>query len=242
MIYSYTFLVAFCLPCVYSFSSTNTFASTIKSMELTENQLKYYTLLKDDETPIVVCTGVSGTGKSTLAVLHSLSEIKKKNKDQIILTRPSVLVDADNFGALPGSINEKMQPLFNHICEIIGEEHGSSANLYNIIKDNKIKIIPLEYIRGNNCKNCILLCDEMQNSTIRQMKALLTRTGVNCKVIIIGDYEQSDLNCENGLKDFVNKYIYYTKKTIADFIKTIELTEDDIKRSDIIKEVLNIYK
>lgn len=42
--------------------SANSFASTLKSMTLTENQQKYYNLLKDDESPIVVCTGPSGSG------------------------------------------------------------------------------------------------------------------------------------------------------------------------------------
>lgn len=221
--------------------SVNTFASTLKSMTLTENQQKYYNLLKDEESPIVVCTGPSGSGKTVIGILHALSEVKKKNKEKIILTRPTVLVDSNNFGALPGDINEKMGPLLSHICNIIGDEHGSSSNLFNIIKDNKIEVIPLEYIRGHTFRNAVVVCDEMQNSTKKQMKALLTRTGVDCKVIVVGDYEQSDLNDENGLKDFVNKLIYYSKSNIATFIKSVEFSEDDIKRSDVVKEVLKIY-
>ncbi len=222
--------------------SANSFKSSLRSLQLTPNQQIYYDYLKDDETPIVICHGKAGTGKTMISTLHGLSELKRKKYDKIIITRPTVLVDADNFGALPGNINDKMSPLIQHICNFVGQEHGSSANLYNIVKENKIEIIPLEYIRGHNFISSYIIADEMQNSTNKQMKALLTRMGTTSKLVIMGDTEQSDLDNANGLSDFLLRYNSYTQlNDNAAFVKSIQMTTDDIMRSDIVKEVLNIY-
>ena len=222
--------------------SANSFKSTLKSLKLTPNQQTFYDYLRDDEAPVVICHGLSGTGKTTIGILHALDELKKKRKDKIILTRPTVLVDSDNFGALPGNINDKMSPLLKHVMNIIGDEPNNSSNLYNIVKENKIEIIPLEYIRGHNFKNSLLICDESQNASNRQMKALLTRIGIGTKLIVLGDCGQSDLEGENGLADFIDKYDNYKSHTTSNFVKKIEFTEEDIKRSDIVKEILRIYK
>ena len=243
MIISLLFLSLF-IKYIYGFTAVNSFSTTLKSLKLTPNQQIFYNYLQDDETSIVICHGISGTGKSYLSTLYALNELKSKRKDKIILTRPTVLIDSTDFGALPGNINDKMTPYMQHICYIIGSEPNNSSNLYNIVKENKIEVIPLEYMRGHTFKDLVVIADEMQNSTNRQMKALLTRIGTGSKVIVLGDQEQSDLDNheENGLINFINKYKNYSKNNKANFVKIVKFTEEDIKRSDIVKEVLKIYE
>jgi phosphate starvation-inducible PhoH-like protein len=72
------------------------------------------------------------------------------------------------------------------------------------MEEKIIEIAPLGYMRGRTFKNCWLVADEMQNSTISQMKMLLTRLGENSRLVITGDLEQFDRNNEqNGLDDFL---------------------------------------
>ena len=109
-----------------------------------------------------------------------------------------------------------------------------------LIKDEIIEICPLAYMRGRTFDNCIIIADEMQNSTESQMKMILTRIGFDSKLIINGDLYQSD-NQRNGLQDFVNKY-EISNSTSKDNIKIVKFKSNNIQRNPIIKTVLDIYK
>jgi len=76
----------------------------------------------------------------------------------------------------------------------------------------------------------------MQNASINQMKMFLTRIGEGSKMIVNGDIEQSDSN-NSGLKDFLEKM---REKEIQS-ISSIEFDKKDIRRHEVIEEVLNIY-
>jgi len=79
------------------------------------------------------------------------------------------------------------------------------------------------------------------------MKMLLTRLGKNSKIIITGDKDQSDLtNDIDGLTDLTRKlYLHYTAyywKMFQDGISLIEFEKDDIKRSDFVKRIVEVYE
>ena len=101
-----------------------------------------------------------------------------------------------------------------------------------------IEISPLGFMRGRTFKNCWIIADEMQNSTMSQMKMLLTRIGENSRLVITGDLEQHDRKDEiNGLEDFLNKFKGKRSSSISSF----EFQSDDIQREEVVKEVLEIY-
>ena len=72
-------------------------------------------------------------------------------------------------------------------------------------------------MRGRTFKNCWVVADEMQNSTVSQMKMLLTRLGENSRLVITGDLDQYDrIDVTNGLEDFLDKFrpVSYTHLTL----------------------------
>jgi phosphate starvation-inducible PhoH-like protein len=78
----------------------------------------------------------------------------------------------------------------------------------------------------------------MQNSTIAQMKMLMTRLGENSRIIITGDLEQHDRPNElNGLEDFLNKF----RGRRSSSISSVEFDKSDIQREEVVKEVLDLY-
>ena len=78
----------------------------------------------------------------------------------------------------------------------------------------------------------------MQNSTVSQMKMLMTRLGENSRLVVTGDLEQYDRTNElNGLEDFLSKF----KGKRSSSISSIEFYKNDILREDVVKEVLDIY-
>jgi phosphate starvation-inducible PhoH-like protein len=234
-------------------SALNPFAAALRNLQLTANQQLYIAALKDPSVPLVVCTGPAGTGKTALTVLHALSELRRKHTTRFVLTRPTVLIDSEDFGALPGNIYDKTAPLFKHIQEIAADADGCVAEAHNILKQKSIDVVPLEYLRGLTFQDSWILADEMQNSTPRQMQALLTRMGQNAKLVVCGDTEQSDLNGPNGLHDFVTRLsrahdsvneggqTFCEDGISLESIQMIQMTDEDVKRSALVKMLLGLY-
>jgi phosphate starvation-inducible PhoH-like protein len=199
-------------------------------MKATPNQMKILKSFDDPYKKIVIVTGPAGSGKTNWLCKTAAKCITTKKLDKIVITRPTVGVD-ENLGFLPGDIDEKMSPWMIPVNEYL-----SNIMYYDI------EVCPIGIMRGRTFKNSFVIADEMQNATIEQMKMLMTRIGENSYIGITGDLKQSDIN-DNGLEDFIKLFEEYQKKNKLEFlsIQHIKLTEDDIKREDVIKDILNIY-
>jgi phosphate starvation-inducible PhoH-like protein len=201
-----------------------------------ERQEQYVHLLKAKSKKIVVATGPAGTGKTLFATESGVRNFLNGTYEKLIFTRPSVSVDED-LGYLPGTLEEKMAPWVRPIYDIL-YNFVSPKEVTGLMEDKIIEISPLGYMRGRTFKNCWIVADEMQNSSISQMKMLLTRLGENSRLIITGDLEQYDRPNElNGLEDFLSKFKGKRSSSISSF----EFQRDDIQREDVVKEVLEIY-
>ena len=132
----------------------------------------------------------AGTGKTLFATEFGMKNFLMNNVEKIIFTRPSVSVDED-LGYLPGTLEEKMAPWVRPIYDII-YRFINPKEVTQLVEDKVIEISPLGYMRGRTFKNAWIIADEMQNSTVAQMKMLLTRLGENSRLIITGDLEQHD--------------------------------------------------
>jgi phosphate starvation-inducible PhoH-like protein len=203
-----------------------------------ENQEKYGNILRDLKNKILIVTGPAGSGKTKIACDYAINQLLAKNTTKIILTRPVVSVEKENLGFLPGSIGQKMDPWTRPIFDIF-QEYLSMKEIQTLIENGYIEISPLGFMRGRTFQNCIIIADEMQNSTPKQMLMLLTRIGKGTKMIITGDAQQSDLGeGVNGLTDFSMKL---KEKLGAEGIGMIEMKEEDVVREEVVKEVLRLY-
>lgn len=200
------------------------------------SQNEYVRMLKIKQKKIIVATGPAGTGKTLFATEFGIKNFLMNNLEKIIFTRPSVSVDED-LGYLPGTLEEKMAPWVRPIYDIL-YRFISPKEVTQLLEDKIIEISPLGYMRGRTFKNAWIIADEMQNSTVAQMKMLLTRLGENSRLIITGDLEQHDRKNEtNGLEDFLEKF----RGKRSSSITNITFERDDIQREEVVKEVLDIY-
>ena len=200
------------------------------------SQEEYVYLLHQKSKKIVVATGPAGTGKTLFATEFGVKSFLSGVCEKIIFTRPSVSVDED-LGFLPGTLEEKMAPWVRPIYDVL-YNFINPKEVAALMEDKIIEISPLGYMRGRTFKNCWIVADEMQNSTVAQMKMLMTRLGENSRLVITGDLEQFDrVNELNGLEDFLSKF----KGKRSSSITSIEFLRSDILREEVVKEVLDIY-
>ena len=194
----------------------------------TPGQCKYMLALRSNK-PIVIGTGPAGSGKTMLACQIAMERIGGFSRSKVVLTRPIVAADED-MGYLPGDMDKKMEPWTKPMFDIF-EKYLSISQM-----ERNIHIEPLGYMRGRTFNNCVIIADEMQNSTPNQMKMLLTRLGENTKLIVTGDLEQSDLGEDNGLAEL----IYKMGGLEWNYIEHVEMSDEDIIRHPAVNEVLKV--
>jgi len=212
--------------------------TTTKYQPKTPTQIEYVNALANSKINLIVATGPAGTGKSLFACSNAIQSLKKKQIEKIVLTRPLVSVAEEEIGFLPGNLNNKMAIWVQPMMDIF-KEHITKKEIDNLIQSNVIEITPLLYMRGRTFKNSIIIADEIQNTTPQQLLMLLTRSGDNSKMVITGDVNQSDLKEKNGLVDFMEKYKASSNEN--DIIKLIQFETTDVQRSELVKQILNIY-
>ena len=199
----------------------------------TSGQKEYFKSVLDND--IVFAVGPAGTGKTFQAVACAVSALKNNEVDKIIITRP-VVEAGEHLGFLPGDLKDKVDPYLTPLYDALNQML-SKEKLKNYMNNSQIEIAPLAYMRGRTLHNSFIILDEAQNSTQMQMKMFLTRIGVTSKAIITGDITQIDLpsNQSSGLLDARR----ILKK--IDGICFIELTDSDVVRHRLVKEIINAY-
>lgn len=149
------------------------------------------------EIPLVALTGKAGTGKTLLALAAALHQNKMYN--QILLARPIVPLANRDMGFLPGDVKEKiepyMQPLFDNLSVIKNKFKTMSEEYLKIeemVKNERLVLTPLAYIRGRSLSNVYFIVDEAQNLTPHEVKTIITRAGEGTKMVFTGDIQQID--------------------------------------------------
>jgi phosphate starvation-inducible PhoH-like protein len=172
----------------------------------TPTQKVYLRKLGKRHHDILFATGPAGTGKTYLAVVHAIKELRAGNIKKIVITRPNVGA-GDELGHLPGNLIEKMAPWMRPVLDVF-KEFYDVHEVERMIRDEVIEIAPLVFMRGRTLKNAYIIADEMQNATPEQMKMFLTRIGENSMMIITGDMEQHDRpdGQASGLTDFIQRF------------------------------------
>lgn len=201
----------------------------------TEAQRCFLSSLRSNTLTIV--RGSAGVGKTYVALAYAAELLRDHEIERIILTRPLVGVDGEEakIGALPGTLQEKLQFWAMPMVDVLIERLGKGAFDY-FLQHDKIRIVPLAYLRGSSFNDCFIHCTEAQNTSPSQIKMLLTRVGENAQVVLDGDPQQSDMKKLNGLEDACARL-----EDMVD-VGVITFTRDDVVRSGFCQNVLARYE
>jgi phosphate starvation-inducible protein PhoH and related proteins len=157
----------------------------------TANQAKYLRAMRTSR--VVFCLGPAGCGKTYLSVYHAAQLLAKGDSRKIILTRPMIQVESkDELGFLPGDVRQKTKEFATPLDEAL-EDFFSKDDLLKLEKLNRIKFIPVGVMRGRSIRDSVVIVDEAQNCTVKQLRMILTRFEASTTVILCGDANQTDI-------------------------------------------------
>lgn len=153
--------------------------------------------LINKDIPLVTLTGKAGTGKTLLALASALQA--RRDYRQIYVARPVVPLSNKDIGFLPGDVESKlapyMQPLWDNL-KVVQDQFSETDKNYqainNMLKEEKLVIEPLSYIRGRSLQRIYFIVDEAQNLTPHEIKTIITRAGEGAKIVLTGDIYQID--------------------------------------------------
>lgn len=180
----------------------------IKARTAYQNAAMY--LILNDNIDLVSIQSPAGLGKSIISLataLHLVLQAKKYKK--IYVVKNTIEIGKD-LGFLPGSIEDKINPFFKPVKDLLMGLHDSrpANKLFLAIKPTEvvlnpkhIEFVPINHMRGMNIDNALVIIEEAQNFSRNEIRTILTRMGENVKCIINGDTNQVDnnyLNHENN--------------------------------------------
>lgn len=181
------------------------------------------------ENQIVIITGRAGSGKSLVGAITALDFLNTKQCDKILVARSAIEV-GKSLGFLPGDLKEKFNPYMEALVENL-YKCTDRLKIDDYVKTGKIQALPIQFIRGKTIDD-ILIVEEAQNLTPKEMEAILTRLGTGGKIVINGDSSQRDISEGMTGLDFaieLSKHI--------EGIKYIKLKENH--RSGLVGEILD---
>ena len=202
------------------------------NVHLTEKQNNLYKGIRNNILTVV--HGPAGTSKTYTTCYSALALLADKKIEKIIITKP-IQESGENLGFLPGSMEDKLHPYkqsyYTTFCKILNK-----STIDFLFSTEEIVFEPLAYMRGSTYDNSLMLLDECQNASIKQLMLWITRLGKDSKAVMMGDTSQYDVRKkDSGYNDFIK---------LVDGMKDLnlfEFTNEDIVRNKFLVEIANRY-
>lgn len=173
--------------------------SQFYGIKLDSEQMELANTIWNPNIDIVFVNSMAGTGKTLVAtgVANMLVEYGLFNEIIYIMSPYA----EKKQGWLPGTIEEKSSVYFDAFYQALDKckvntntAVRSGGSIVDDSKSGYITCVTDTFLRGVNIDNAIVIIDEAQNFTVKQLKKVLTRINDRTKVIVIGHNGQCDLD------------------------------------------------
>ena len=202
-----------------------------------ERQAEHAELI--DNNSIIFSLGPAGTGKTHVAVFKAIEAYKAREAVKIVICRPLTPAGED-FGFVPGTKEEKMAdwliPIYDELDKAFGQKERKA-----MMTNGTIEIVPLAKVRGRTFpEGTIVIVDEAQNCSYKDLFTIATRLGEGSKMIINGDPDPDQIDLvpveRSGLAEIADEF-----KEVKG-IAIHRYDETDCVRSAVVKEMLKVHK
>ena len=213
-----------------------------RQKRIVKNPIKFNVSLNEEQkiakeqilnNTVSVLAGKAGSGKTLLACQVALDGLFRRHYEKIIITRPTV--SKEEIGFLPGDLHQKMdpwvQPIYQNMYLLYGKERVDP-----FIKEGKIEIVPVAFMRGRTFLDSCVIVDEAQNVKMSQMEMIATRIGLRSKMIVCGDDGQVDLK---NRRDSGFKFLYNLGKKVKN-VCSITLFKNH--RDPVVDDLIEVYE
>jgi len=223
-------------PHVFQRDKVN-FDFTIRELPWTDKQKELIQILLNKNTKCVFIEGPAGVSKTSTAVYAGLQLLKNKKASDIIFVRSAVESADSKIGYLPGTIDEKFEAYMAPFVEKM-EEFLENNTIKRLHTDKRVSAMPVNYIRGLHWPAKVIIVDECQNITFRELVTTITRLGEFSKIIFLGDPNQSDLP-HGKMGGFSKMCKLFSDQESADHgVYHFKFNKEDIVRSEFVKFVV----
>lgn len=169
--------------------------------------------------------GPAGSGKTVAAVALGVGEVFARRAERVTVIRPCVEAGENPLGWLGGSLDDKMDPHYAVFHEAINRvSFGFPAKC--------LRRLAINFVRGMTFTDEIVIVDEAQNFTLKELRLLLERLGERARIIFLGDPEQPDVG-NSGLLEF------FYRLDGASGVARVDFSDADIVRHPRLKEWLH---
>jgi phosphate starvation-inducible PhoH-like protein len=212
---------------------------SILERDLTEKQKQFLEIALDKNTKMIFVSGPAGTSKTYISIYAALKLMNLKKVSDLLYLRSAVESSENKIGFLPGEAKEKMSPYIQPLLEKLSELLPKS-NIDFLEKDERIDSIPIGFLRGLNWNAKVIVADESQNMTQKELITLITRIGEFSRVFILGDPDQSDINGKSGFLKVMN--LFDDQESKDNGIHVFKFTEEDVVRSGLVAYIIKKIK
>ena len=183
----------------------------------------------------MVLSGSAGTGKTFTALYLALQDVLDKSTpwEKIHLIRS--VVPTREMGFLPGTAEEKLLPFITPYISICEDLFSYKGAYQQLVEQDILNFHSTSFIRGQTFDNSVIIVDECSNLTFHELDSVITRVGVDTRIVFCGDYYQSDFlkqSDKNGLLKFLE---------IIELMKNFSVVEfgwGDIVRGDLCRDYI----
>lgn len=187
-----------------------------------------------EKTKMIFVDGPAGTAKTYLAVLAALTLLQAKQIRKIVYIRSIAESAEKSIGALPGEIGDKFKPwslpMLDKLNELIPPTKAKE-----LMEDEIIQCIPVNFVRGLTFHDSVVIVDEAQNLSRKELVSILTRFGHNSRFIIAGDLKQNDVQ-KSGYSEVLGRF--NDEESATNHIHCVHFGLNEIVRSHILRFIV----
>jgi phosphate starvation-inducible PhoH-like protein len=208
-----------------------------RKFKFTDKQVQFLNIILNPNNSIIFVSGPAGSSKTYMAIYAAI-QLMAEDRDRQLLYVRSIAESADKgLGSLPGDIAEKFDPFLMPLYDKL-EEIVQPQDVVWLKKQELISAVPINFLRGASWTNKVIVADECQNFTLKELTTLITRIGEGSKLIICGDIMQSDIGQRSGFKNMFT--LFSDEESKEKGVQTFTFNHTDIVRSEILKFL--VYK
>ena len=173
-------------------------------------------LMNDKNIPIKIICGGYGAGKSLIAVKCAEKMVEQGIYSKLMLVRNPVPADDIDIGALPGSKHDKVGSYFKSMTQYL-KDYSDDIDIDSFDPTNEmaakqrgyelIMEIP-SFMKGMSVLDTIMIVDECEDLSLKQVKMLGTRVGKNSCIVFTGDYHQAEkkYKVDSGMSKMIEQF------------------------------------